>query len=249
MRCHNSKRECPGYRDLSRVRFGGKPASMNGNSSVSEDKNRARSQNRDASPSAHLLEGARGQRQYSMADNGLLCDSVNSSPEFQNGALTSHFGQNTLASMHLKLLDHEVAQCFFLANFIMLPSTAIRMGHLNFIIPLLKTAGPRSPLQSAFSAVSFAALGTQPNSRALVSKAKLGYVQALKHINVALADPKQAKGDPILASTLLMTVYEVCTLLHLDLLKVRTSDSHARQYYIPKRISKGGILTLTEPWH
>jgi hypothetical protein len=83
------------------------------------------------------------------------------------------------------------------------------MGHLNFVIPLLKTASEFSPIRSAFSAVSLAAFGAQPNSRSLLSKAKASYIQALKHINVALADPKQTKGDSIMATTLLLTVYEV----------------------------------------
>jgi hypothetical protein len=119
------------------------------------------------------------------------------------------FAQWSLSSMHLRVPEHEAAQCFFLANFILLPSTATKMGHLNFIIPLLNTASERSPLPSAFSAVSLASLGAQPNSSGLLSKAKISYVQALKQINVALADPKLAKEDSIMATTLLLSVYEV----------------------------------------
>jgi hypothetical protein len=118
------------------------------------------------------------------------------------------FGQRSLSSMHLRVPEHEAAQCFFLANFILLPSTATKMGHLNFIIPLLNTASERSPLRAAFSAVSLASLGAQPNSGGLLSKAKLSYVQALKEINVALTDPKLAKEDSIMATTLLLSVYE-----------------------------------------
>ena len=111
--------------------------------------------------------------------------------------------------MHLQVSETEAAGCFFLANFILLPNTVTNVGHLNYIIPLLKTTDESSPLRYAFAAVSFAAFSAQPSSRALLSKAKLNYVQALKHINVALADPKQTKGDSIMATTLLLTVYEV----------------------------------------
>jgi hypothetical protein len=140
-----------------------------------------------------------------MAISHFVPGSMNSVPR----AMEALFGQRSLSSMHLRIPEHEAAQCFFLANFILLPSTATKMGHLNFIIPLLNTASERSPLRSAFSAVSLASLGAQPNSLGLLSKAKLSYVQALKQINIALADPKLAKEDSIMATTLLLTVYEV----------------------------------------
>lgn len=125
------------------------------------------------------------------------------------GALPYAIAHTSLPAMHLQIPETEAAHCYFLANFMLLPSTVTKIGHLNYIIPLLKTATGMSPLRYAFAAVSFAAFGAQPSSRALLSKAKLNYVQALKHINVALADPQKTKGDSIMATTLLLTVYEV----------------------------------------
>jgi hypothetical protein len=147
--------------------------------------------------------------------------------------------------MHLRVSEHEAAHCFFLANFILLPSKVTKMGHLNFVIPLLNTASERSPLRSAFSAVSLASLGAQPNSGGLLSKAKLSYVQALKQINAALADPKLAKGDSIMATTLLLTVYEVSFSF--------PTNSHSiaytcRQWFIRKQALQVGILMLAARW-
>lgn len=205
MRCQKFKRICPGYRDLSKVRFGGKPASRKGNTPTYEHKPKSISDHVGDS----LLGNFVGTESFRTADPMAISHFVPGSMNSVPRAMEALFGQRSLSSMHLRIPEHEAAQCFFLANFILLPSTATKMGHLNFIIPLLNTASERSPLRSAFSAVSLASLGAQPNSLGLLSKAKLSYVQALKQINIALADPKLAKEDSIMATTLLLTVYEV----------------------------------------
>lgn len=199
MRCQKLKRACPGYRDLSKVRFGGKSASRSGTNSPAYDQ-KYRAKSIDVAPSGPWQEGVGIQEEGPMGVSRML-DSMNS--------LKSASAPNNLASMHLRVLVDEAAQCFFLANFIMLPGTTIKMGHLNFIVPLLQAATTQSPLRSAFTAVSLAALAAQPNFRSLLPKAKLGYIQALKQINIGLADPQQAKGDHIMATTVLLTVYEV----------------------------------------
>jgi hypothetical protein len=182
MRCQKFKRICPGYRDLSKVRFGGKPASRKGNSPTYEHKPKSRSEY----VGDLLLSNFVGSESFRTADpmaiSHLVPDSRNSVPR----AMKALFGQRSLSSMHLRVPEHEAAQCFFLAKFILLQSTATKMGHLNFIIPLLNTASEHSPLRAAFSAVSLASLGAQPNSGGLLSEAKLSYAQALKQINVAL---------------------------------------------------------------
>jgi hypothetical protein len=122
---------------------------------------------------------------------------------------TAVVGRNHLPSMHLTVPNNEVAQCFFLANFVLLPGGQSTMGHLHWSLPLLETAKQSSALQLAFLSVSLASLGARQNSKALLSEAKLNYVKALKQMNSALADPKSSKWDPILATILLLTVFEV----------------------------------------
>jgi len=82
-------------------------------------------------------------------------------------------------------------------------------GYLDFVLPLMKTSKPSRSLVQAFTAVAFAALGTRPNSKTLVPKAEISYLQALKEINSALKDPRTASTDSTLASVMLMASFEV----------------------------------------
>jgi hypothetical protein len=208
--CQNSKRICPGYRDLSKVRFGGKPMCRKESSPASEKRKRSRSASYDAALFTGFLADGGMRTENPMALRRFADDSINSRGGYHGSVMVAFLGHNSLSSMYLQVSEYEAAQCFFPANFILIPNTVTRMGHLNFIVPLLKTASEISPLRSAFSAVSLASFGAQPNSKDLLPQAKLNYVQALEQINVALANPKQAKGDSIAATTLLLTIYEVC---------------------------------------
>jgi hypothetical protein len=187
------------------VRFGGKPALSKENSSTYEMRHRSASGHINDAEAGDFSESSRGHTKNAMAISCLVDDTSTLVSHRQNKSLSVN---STLSSMHLKVPDDEMAQCFFLANFT-LHRTANKMSHLAFIVPLLKSDSDVSPLNFAFSAVSFAALAGQPNSKALLSKAKFSYVQALKQINVALADPKLAKRDSLMATTLLLAVYEV----------------------------------------
>jgi hypothetical protein len=104
---------------------------------------------------------------------------------------------------------NQQAACYFLANFVLVPEAGTMRGYLDFVIPLLKQNEPAQPLLLAFSAVALAALGTRPNSKALLPKADLWYLNALKEINSALRDPKVAPSDSTLASVMLMACFEV----------------------------------------
>jgi hypothetical protein len=86
-------------------------------------------------------------------------------------------------------------------------------GYFDFALPLLKQRDPSQGLLLAFSAVSLAALGTRPNSKALLPKADLWYLNALKEINSALRDPRLASSDSILVSVMLMATFEVRPLI------------------------------------
>jgi Fungal specific transcription factor domain len=106
---------------------------------------------------------------------------------------------------------NQQAACYFLANFVLVPKPGTMRGYLDFVIPLLKQREPSQGLLLAFSAVSLAALGTRPNSKALLPKADLWYLNALKEINSALRDPKMASSDSTLVSVMLMASFEVRT--------------------------------------
>lgn len=85
--------------------------------------------------------------------------------------------------------------------------------HLDFLIPLLKTAAPNSPLAITFSAVALAAFGARPNSPNILPRAELIYGQALRSINRAIADPQEAVEDTTLASVVLLSIFDVRVLM------------------------------------
>ncbi|KAL5317674.1 hypothetical protein ACEPPN_014772 [Leptodophora sp. 'Broadleaf-Isolate-01'] len=105
----------------------------------------------------------------------------------------------------------QQASCYFLANFVLVPEAGTMRGYLDFVIPLLKQRTPPQSLVLAFSAVTLAALGTRPNSKALLPTADLWYLKALKEINLALQNPKTASTDSTLASVMLMASFEQLT--------------------------------------
>jgi hypothetical protein len=113
-------------------------------------------------------------------------------------------------SAHMTTPIYQQAACFFLANFVLIPEAGTMRGYLDFVLPLLKQNDPSPALQHAFSAVALAALGTRPNSKSLLPKADLWYLEALQEINVALKDPAVASSDSTLAAVMLLASFEVC---------------------------------------
>ncbi|KAL0940222.1 negative acting factor [Colletotrichum truncatum] len=105
-------------------------------------------------------------------------------------------------------LDQQ-ATCFFLANYVLAPPTGVGRGILTFILPLLNIPSFQySPLHSAFSAVSMAALAGRPNSRRLFSMAHLHYSKALEDLTRAMQDKVAVRQDTTLASAILLAFYE-----------------------------------------
>ena len=118
---------------------------------------------------------------------------------------------------HMTSPIDQQAACYFLSNFVLVPEAGTMRGYLDFVLPLLKTSKPSRSLVQAFSAVAFAALGTRPNSKTLLPKAELCYLQALKEINSSLKDPRTASTDSTLASVMLMASFEVSSKLNIQL--------------------------------
>ncbi|KAG7038166.1 negative acting factor [Colletotrichum scovillei] len=105
-------------------------------------------------------------------------------------------------------LDQQ-ATCYFLANYVLAPPTGVGRGILTFVLPLLNMPSYQaSPLQSAFSAVSMAALAGRPNSRRLSSMAHLHYSKALEDLTRAMQDKLAVRQDTTLASAILLAFYE-----------------------------------------
>ncbi|CAI4215658.1 unnamed protein product [Parascedosporium putredinis] len=100
----------------------------------------------------------------------------------------------------LNLSTEYHATCYFVANFILVPRQDGTRGFMHFIIPLVKTEAPDSPIVHAFSACAYASLGNRPN-----------YHRALKSLRATLTDKEAAKSDATLCAVLLLALYENLT--------------------------------------
>ncbi|KAK0109827.1 hypothetical protein ONS95_002498 [Cadophora gregata] len=211
MRCQKSKRVCPGYRDAFelKLRDESKATKKKLNRRAQNHQNLAVSSDRsgdgfvEPSPSfpTSTTMGTHS-RNSSMSSvvsrgHGYTTDVAHRHHSFTAGHMTTPLSQQ--------------ASCYFLANFVLVPEAGTMRGYLDFVIPLLKQRTPPQSLVFAFSAVALAALGTRPNSKALLPTADLWYLKALKEINLALQNPKTASTDSTLASVMLMASFEQLT--------------------------------------
>jgi hypothetical protein len=116
-----------------------------------------------------------------------------------------------MRSIYLPIQDQ--AACLFVSNFILVPRQDGSRGFLDFVIPLTKEAGPRSPLAYAFGACAYAALGNRPNVNVskITLQAVAQYHQALQALQAALQDDVSSKSDATLCAVLLLALYEVCS--------------------------------------
>jgi len=224
MRCQKSKRICPGYRDPFELKLR--------DESKSTKKKHNRRQSQAQQPVIHHVVNPTELYQESFLDPALFYSAAASKPRFshsRNISSSSSSSQDSFGSNedtdasdvidtfthHLTIRGHmttplnQQAACYFLANFVLVPKLGTMRGYFDFLLPLLKQRDPSQGLLLAFSAVSMAALGTRPNSKALLPKADLWYLNALKEINSALRDPGMASSDATLVSVMLMASFEV----------------------------------------
>ena len=222
LRCQKSKRICPGYRDPFELKLR--------DESRSTKKKHTRKVQQPQQPIFENVVNEEEMFREPFLDPALFQPTVLSrahvshSRNSSTSSTSSHDSSRGKAgvdqvianhSHHLRARGHmttpinQQAACYFLANFVLVPEAGTMRGYFDFIIPLLKCQDPSQSLLLAFSAVSLAALGTRPNSKALLPKADLWYLNALKEINGALQDPAMASSDAILTSVMLMASFEV----------------------------------------
>ena len=114
-------------------------------------------------------------------------------------------------SPSLSVSIDEQASCHFAANFILVPLTSHRNGHLDFVLPLIAKEPPNSPLRHAFRACAYAAFGgaRKTNGIDLPGMARKEYAEALNTTHLWLGNPSVAKSDSLVASVLLLILFEV----------------------------------------
>lgn len=218
MRCQKSRRECPGYRDSLEINFYGSKWMPPGNR-TSFDRNSTLVQDikHGYSNTAHYAS-AKSMRELPISP--VSSRSTSSRPPHL-------FNEISPRTLRPALMDDETlspssipwslttpleqqASCFFLSNFVLLPTSSTERGYLDFLIPLLKSTAPRGPIALAFSATSLAAFGNRPSSKSVSPLSGQYYLRALNKITAAIQDPAQATEDSVLGSVILLSFFEVC---------------------------------------
>ena len=243
MRCQQSKRTCPGYRDILELKLRDQTKSTKHMLSSGHRKNRSLtgeeigvSFGRPYNSSQALGHSASLPQNYSES-NWIEYDNFpwdDESPSVTNDGNQNHDVQSPRTQMVTRgwyqdrpsLIEQPLATpvdqqaiCFFLTNYVLVPgpSSTTGRGHLDFLLPLLKSQPANSPLAMTFTSVGLATMAVRPNARELMPMASSSYIKALKQINVSLKDPSAVMSDITLATILLLTIFEQITSSGMDL--------------------------------
>lgn len=112
----------------------------------------------------------------------------------------------TLLAMPLE----DRAFCYFANRYALAPTQYLDPGYL----PVLKVVSQKKPLGSclscSLSAVSLAAFSTNLNAREAILRARAAYATALQMTNEAIQQPNSCDDDELLASVVLLALFEVC---------------------------------------
>ncbi|KAJ0119754.1 hypothetical protein J7T55_013958 [Diaporthe amygdali] len=112
-----------------------------------------------------------------------------------------------LQSIHMPLVDR--ARCYFLSSYVVYCPNKSDTGMLTFIPSLLASSeGSSRYFQDMFSAVSIAAFSMRPNCRDAANATHLYYGAGVRGLRKALEVGESAKSDTVLATTILLGVYE-----------------------------------------
>ncbi|KAI0414557.1 hypothetical protein F5X98DRAFT_241432 [Xylaria grammica] len=182
--CAKSRRQCPGYVDDFDLMF---------RNETKATERRAQRANKKAS--AQRLERQDSSRNDAFSTSSFSSDSTKAS------------GSRVLVSPALPI--EEQARCHFISHFILMPQDGRTVGHMDFIIPLLKQEGPDSHIQHAFNACALTFLNNRRKVGTKVwNKALTEYVIALAKTNAALQDKSSQYSDASLAAVLLLGMFE-----------------------------------------
>ncbi|KAI8950220.1 hypothetical protein F4801DRAFT_550167 [Xylaria longipes] len=177
--CAKSRRQCPGYKDDFDLVF---------RNETQATERRAQKANKKALAQKVHLRDAPSTSSASTSTNTLGNRPVPSSPQVP---------------------IEEQASCLFISNFVLMPKDGSTSGHLDFVLPLLKQAGPDSHIQHAFNACAMMFID---NRKAVGvgcwNKARSEYSMALAMTNAALRDRESQQSDATLAAVLLLGMFE-----------------------------------------
>lgn len=91
-----------------------------------------------------------------------------------------------------------------------MPKDGRTVGHMDFLLPLLKQEGPDSHIQHAFNACALTFLNNRRGiGGGIWDRALTEYSMALAKTNAALQDRESQQSDASLAAVLLLGMFEV----------------------------------------
>ena len=189
-RCIKSKRACLGYKDVKGFFFRDDTEAV--------ERKAIASQVRATKQASHESSKALVIRQHD--DPSSSCSSPQSDIDFISSSLPQ--------------CPEDSAVCYFMTNYVMRsrhPETS--RGFMEHLLPFYVSSSSNSPLSFATTATALYAHrelipGTAARSAAR-ARAVANYVEALRLINLAIQDPKEAKSDSLLMAVLLLGLYEV----------------------------------------
>ncbi|KAM0818267.1 putative Zn(2)-C6 fungal-type domain-containing protein [Seiridium cardinale] len=110
-------------------------------------------------------------------------------------------------SVALPLEDR--ALCYFASRYAFAPTQYLDPGYLPVLKVVSQRKQPGPCLSCSLSAVSLAAFSTKLNARKTILKARLAYATALQMTNEAIQRPGSCQDDELLASVVLLALFEV----------------------------------------
>ncbi|KAI3339339.1 hypothetical protein F4824DRAFT_508711 [Ustulina deusta] len=182
--CSKSRRQCPGYMDDFDLMF------------RNETKATERRAQR-ANKKALAQKAEKHSSSPSDASSTYLCSPTS----------TNTSGGSVVASPSFSI--EEQASCHFISHFILMPKDGRTVGHMDFLLPLLKQEGPDSHIQHAFNACALTFLNNRRGiGGGIWDRALTEYSMALAKTNAALQDRESQQSDASLAAVLLLGMFE-----------------------------------------
>ncbi|KAI1289008.1 hypothetical protein F5Y03DRAFT_70987 [Xylaria venustula] len=182
--CSKSRRQCPGYMDDFDLMF----------------RNETKATERRAQRANKKALAQKAERQASSPSD------TPSTPFFSQASSTTP-SSSVVASPAFSI--EEQASCHFISHFILMPRDGRTVGHMDFLLPLLKQEDPDSHIRHAFNACALTFLNNRRGVGGNIwDRALVEYSMALTKTNAALQSRESQQSDASLAAVLLLGMFE-----------------------------------------
>ncbi|KAI1845860.1 hypothetical protein JX265_011245 [Neoarthrinium moseri] len=216
-KCMRAGRECKGYRDDTAFII----RDMTSATIQKFTKEKSPPPSPDGDNRSHPAASSRPERTKALPDRsrtGLASPPSTTSQGPRDNQVTSRRASTprsrrsrALEVGTLSLPVEDQALCYFANRYALAPTQYLDPGYLSVLklVSHKKSVGPC--LSNSLSAVSLAAFSTRPNARKTVVRARAAYSTALRLTNEAIQQPHSCHDDELLASVVLLALFEVFT--------------------------------------